>query len=288
MKLVAIDMDGTLLHSDRHISTYTTEVIHALQKDHYFVVATGRSLTDARDIVHEAGITADGYVCANGAIVADKHGHVLKEERLDRETAVQVGTWLNDQKFYYHLSTSNGHYASKDSYQYFLNELEDYANSHDDTDKVKEAIRTQADRQIKKMGLHTLRHPSDILNEDFTPYKFLVLSLFPERLESIRNKWELDEDLLFTSSGTDNVEIMPAGVEKGNGLELISKHLNVNIVDTFAIGDNYNDLSMFNTSGFSISMGNADDYIKSQTDATTDTHDQDGVAKAIQKHVLSE
>ncbi|EZH65008.1 hypothetical protein DH09_15275 [Bacillaceae bacterium JMAK1] len=287
MKMVAIDMDGTLLHSDRHISETTSETIKELQKGHKFVISTGRSLTDAMNIVADAGIAADGFVCGNGAVIADKDGNILERFSMDVPTATKVAHWLNDHKFYFHLGTSEGHYATKDAYQFFLNDLEAYGESHSDATKLKQAIRTQADRQIQMMGLNLLPTPEDIPKHTFIPYKFLVLSLFPEKLEDIKNAWEGHPHIEFTTSGTDNLEIMPPDVDKGRGIRFMADHLNIEHQHTVAIGDNYNDVPMFEAAGLSIAMGNADDYIKSITDETTVHHNEDGVAKAIQRLILS-
>ncbi|MBB6451256.1 hypothetical protein HNR44_003250 [Geomicrobium halophilum] len=287
MKLVAIDMDGTLLHSEKYVSDYTAEVVQRMKHEgHSFVIATGRSLDDAKEIVTKADIPAEAYVCANGAVIAEGNGKILKEEHLHINTATNIASWLNERHFYFHLATSNGIYATDDAYQFFLNDLHEYVRTQPNSEVLKEGIRDQADQHLKDIGLQMLPAPEDIPSHRFTAYKFLVLSLFPERLQMIRDAWENDGEINITSSGRDNLEIMPAEVGKGSGLQYIAEHLGIALENTVAIGDNYNDLSMFKTAGLSIAMGNAETEVKKITHTTTDDNDNDGVATAIEKHIL--
>ncbi|WP_160112603.1 Cof-type HAD-IIB family hydrolase [Salicibibacter kimchii] len=287
MKLVAIDMDGTLLHTEKEISDYTISAIQRLQREgHAFIIATGRTMQDAKNIVTTAGIPADGYICANGATIADHNGHLLAEKHLGLHVATDIASWLHERHFYFHLATSEGLYTTADAYQFFLDDLNEYAREKDDGGKMAAIIRDQADRQLNNMGVKMLPAPEDIPSYDFTAYKFLVLSLFPQKLQTIRTAWEANPSIALTSSGRDNIELMPVDAEKGSGLTMMAKQLGFTPENTIAIGDNYNDLSMFETAGFSIAMGNAEGDVKQYADTETADNDTDGVAKAIETHIL--
>ncbi|SDJ04380.1 Cof-type HAD-IIB family hydrolase [Natribacillus halophilus] len=288
MKLVAIDMDGTLLHTEKEISDYTIAVIQHLQREgHSFVIATGRTLQDAKDIVTKANIPADGYICANGGIIADRDGYILSEKHLDLHAATRMASWLHTRQFYFHLATSDGLYTTDDAYQFFLDDLNEYARMKNDGGKMAAVIRDQADRQLNNLGLKLLPATADIPSYNFTAYKFLVLSLFPEKLNAIRTAWETDDQISITSSGTDNIELMPFDAAKGSGLTFMAKQLGIAMENTIAIGDNYNDLSMFETAGLSIAMGNAAPEVKTYAHMETAENDEDGVAKAIENYVMT-
>ncbi|QQK75198.1 HAD family phosphatase [Salicibibacter cibarius] len=287
MKLVAIDMDGTLLHTEKEISDHTVSAIQRLQKEgHAFIIATGRTLQDAKKIVSTAGIPADGYICANGAMIADRNGHILTEKHLGLHVATDIASWLHERQFYFHLATSEGIYTTDGTYQFFLDDLHAYAREKNDGGKMAAIIRDQADRQLNNMGVKMLPSPEDIPGYDFTAYKFLVLSLFPQKLQTIRTAWEPNPSIALTSSGRDNIELMPFDAEKGSGLTLMAKQLGVTPANTVAIGDNYNDLSMFKTAGLSIAMGNAEAEVKQYADTETADNDDNGVAKAIETHIF--
>ena len=82
------------------------------------------------------------------------------------------------------------------------------------------------------------------------------------------------------------LDITNREANKGAVVEYLSSHLNVPADEIATIGDQPNDVLMFKRSGFSIAMGNASDEVKSQADATTDSYDNEGFAKAMERHIL--
>jgi Cof subfamily protein (haloacid dehalogenase superfamily) len=73
---------------------------------------------------------------------------------------------------------------------------------------------------------------------------------------------------------------------KGTVVEFLSSHLNVPAAEIATIGDGPNDVLMFKRSGFSIAMGNASDEVKAQAEVTTDSYDDEGFAKAMERFIL--
>jgi Cof subfamily protein (haloacid dehalogenase superfamily) len=82
------------------------------------------------------------------------------------------------------------------------------------------------------------------------------------------------------------LDITNKEANKGAVVAYLSSHLNVPADEIATIGDQPNDVLMFKRSGFSIAMGNASDEVKSQADATTDSYDNEGFAKAMERHIL--
>ncbi len=76
-------------------------------------------------------------------------------------------------------------------------------------------------------------------------------------------------------------DIVKRGTSKGTGIEKFCDKMNIDLVDCIAIGDNKNDLSMFEKVGMSVAMGNATDYIKSKANFITETNDENGVANFL-------
>ncbi len=89
-----------------------------------------------------------------------------------------------------------------------------------------------------------------------------------------------------TSSWSDNIEIMPAGMNKGAALRRLVERLGISMSEVMAFGDYDNDISMIESAGFGIAMGNANEKVKGAARYTTDTNDNDGLALAIERFVL--
>lgn len=79
------------------------------------------------------------------------------------------------------------------------------------------------------------------------------------------------------------LDITRNGTSKGKAIKKLCEYLKINLKDSIAIGDSFNDLTMFETVGHSVAMGNAPDKIKKMVDEVTDTNNEDGVAKFLKK-----
>lgn len=89
-----------------------------------------------------------------------------------------------------------------------------------------------------------------------------------------------------TTSGHTKLEIAHADASKGHALQFMAGHLNIPMENTVAIGDNFNDLSMFEAAGISIAMGNAEEQVKARSTYVTKTHNENSVAHALRTYIL--
>jgi Cof subfamily protein (haloacid dehalogenase superfamily) len=112
-------------------------------------------------------------------------------------------------------------------------------------------------------------------------YKILFLSNDQATISRLRNKLSREEKILVTSSHSNNLEINGAGISKGAALLHLAPILGVDLQQSMAIGDSFNDVSMFNRVGFPVAMGNATDELKQHCVFTTKTNNESGVAHAI-------
>ena len=83
------------------------------------------------------------------------------------------------------------------------------------------------------------------------------------------------------------LEIMPSNASKTSAIEVLCKKFNIQRSEIIAMGDNYNDIDMIEFAGLGIAMGNAPDEVKQYADDITLSNDEDGVAEAIKKYILS-
>ncbi|HLQ97704.1 MAG TPA: Cof-type HAD-IIB family hydrolase [Candidatus Dormibacteraeota bacterium] len=125
--------------------------------------------------------------------------------------------------------------------------------------------------------------------KDFDAHEWLKIGYSTEdidKLKEIRKELSVFDDIEITNSLPTNIEVNPSGVNKANGLKRVCKELGITMDQVMAVGDSMNDKKMIMQAGLGIAMGNAQDQIKEVADAVTDTNNNHGVAKAIERFIL--
>jgi Cof subfamily protein (haloacid dehalogenase superfamily) len=279
IKCIASDMDGTLLNSNQQISEENKEAILKAQAQGIeFVVATGRSYQEATYVLAQAGLTCP-VICVNGAEVRSKEGDVLSATPIDKQLARETASRLMDKDVYFEVYTNKGAFTmDADKAISILVDIIMSANP----EVNREEITDTAGARLRDDLIHTIEDYELLFaDENYQIYKLLAFSLDAERLESANQSLLELEGLAVSTSGHDNLEITNEQAQKGIALESFVKAKGIDLMETMAIGDNYNDVSMLEKAGRSVAMGNADYYIKSLCDVITDTNEESGVAKAI-------
>ncbi|WP_018659997.1 Cof-type HAD-IIB family hydrolase [Heyndrickxia acidiproducens] len=283
MKLIAIDFDGTLLADNGTISEENAKVIRAMQRQGDIVAAcSGRSLHDTQHILKKAGLACP-VITGNGAI-AYHSNQCIQKLLLPDKVMDEILPELEAQGYYYELYTNQGVYVLQKGRERLQTEI-DSLHEKDETFSVDWAA-GQMELQFQQYGIHYFHHYSELDLPHLEIYKIFVLSFSPERLKQLRSRLSGRQDLSMTTSGRAKLEIAHAEVSKGNALTFMARHLNIPLKDTIAIGDNFNDLSMFKAAAVSIAMGNAEEEVKKQSTYVTKTNNENGVACALRKYVL--
>lgn len=281
IKCIASDMDGTLLTATQKITDENIKAIKAAQeKGVDVVIATGRSYFEASFVLEEAGITAP-IICVNGAEVRATDGKVVSSNPLDKELAKKAAYILLENNVYFEVYTNQGTYTiDEDRGVSIIVDIFLSGNPEADIDKVTKA----AEERFKKGLVHKVNSYDELFSdEEHQIYKLLAFSFEPDFLASAKEELLKLEGMAVSSSGDENLELTSTAAQKGIALEAFVKEKGISLLETMAIGDNYNDLSMFKRAGRSVAMGNADDIIKAQCDFVTSTNEESGVAKAIWK-----
>ena len=114
------------------------------------------------------------------------------------------------------------------------------------------------------------------------------LNIFFKNRQDRSSAWDMCSrlDVALTSSIHENFEINASSSNKGNALSFLLQYLHVPSYQTMAIGDSKNDISMMQTAGFKVAMGNAISEVKRIADVVTESNDRDGVAAALYRYVL--
>lgn len=279
IKCIATDMDGTLLNSMQQISEENKAAILKAQKAGVeVVVATGRSYQEATYVLNKKGITCP-IICVNGAEVRSKEGEVISATPISKQVAREVAAKLEEMDIYFEVYTDKGTYSvDLEKAVSILVDIVVTANPEADP----EFVRQKAEARRRDGLVHPIDDYEILFkNDEFRIYKFLAFSFDMDKLKAASESLKKLEDLNVTKSGVENIEITHRNAQKGIALEAFVNARGISLSETMAIGDNFNDVSMFEKAGRAVAMGNASPGIKSLCDWVTDTNDENGVGKAI-------
>lgn len=281
MKLIATDLDGTLLNEEGKVSQKNAEAIKkATDFGIQVVVATGRSYEAASKPLQEVGITAP-VICLNGANTYSKNKELLREAPLGRETAKDVQKHCEEENIYFELFTNEGVYST--SREKFIQVMIDILKSAN-PDMTEDEIRVGAERRFQNEEVQFIDHYATLFErDDLTVYKILAFSLDDKKLKDLFINLDVNPDLAITSSGEVNLEFNHPDAQKGIALEALAKSMGINMDEVMTLGDNFNDVSMLTMAGRGVAMGNAVEEIKALCKYTTKSNEEHGVAYAIEE-----
>ncbi|GEB33710.1 Cof-type HAD-IIB family hydrolase [Brevibacillus parabrevis] len=273
-KLLALDVDGTILMSNHSMAKVTQQAISGLADRGVFVtLATGRAYPSAKALARQLNISTP-LVSHDGAYVADPlTDEELHVSRIPVETTASVTNILAKYELDVMLlheayTLTNRRWKWKDLYP--LVNTRTLRQLWRERYPVK--LMTSADL-IGHVQEHAVRVPKIFVMGEESEIAVARKELETTDLPEIR----------VTTSGARNLEILPEGISKASGLALLAKRLEISPEQIVAVGDNYNDLEMLQFVGMGVAMGNAPDEVKRLARHVTDTNDQHGVAAVIQK-----
>lgn len=265
-KLLALDMDGTLLNSQKKILPRTLTAIKELSKRGIYVVtSTGRNLAELVDFREELQPMHFGILISGGMVFDFKNDEPIKVHGLDEKTILQLIDFGLEERAMIHLHTVRRSVAAENDIQ----NMDDFGMGiyRDMFNRI--CLRCD---DFKKF-VH--EHPGEVIK----------VNLYHRNENSRDRNLARMEPLNLSISFAEafNLEASPANISKGSGLVELCDFLGIDISETVAIGDAYNDREILQTAGLGIAMGNADDEIKKLADFITLDNDSDGVAAAIEK-----
>ncbi|WP_314208391.1 Cof-type HAD-IIB family hydrolase [Vagococcus salmoninarum] len=284
IKLIASDMDGTLLGSKMDISPENIAAIrYAESHGAQFVVATGRGYTEAVPALQEAGIKCP-LIAVNGAQAFDKDGKELFTIQFTKETALAIMTELKNAHVYFEIATNHGIYS--DSKHHRIENMATMLANHLPHLTFKMAV-AMAAAQLDLLEInHVEDYESLLANPDLKILKFIAFSQSGKTvLGPLRAQLETLPDLIVTSSFPNNIEINHVNAQKGIAVKQIAEALNIPLREVMTIGDNFNDVSMLEIAGVSFAMENAEPGVKAIARYEAPHHTDSGVGKAIRRAI---
>ena len=280
IRLIAIDMDGTILSPDHSISTKNKQAILAAQSNGIeVVIATGRSFSEAFGPVRGGGLNLS-YICLNGAEIRDESGELISATHIVENDIKKITSILDAHTIDYQLFIDTLIYTNsiKDQIDTFI-QLAEAANQIPAVDKIRQEVMDRVEqgfiRQVDSYNELINQRGSEIYKVFGTSYNRL-------HLDNARKALQLLPGLAISSSGAGNLEITNINAQKGIAVEKYAKSKGISMANVMVIGDSYNDLSMMERAGRSVAMGNAPAEIKAACTEITTTNEHDGVGLAIE------
>ncbi|MEH7248194.1 sugar-phosphatase [Neobacillus niacini] len=267
-KLVAIDIDGTLMNDRKEITEEVNDAIQAAKaKGVRVVICTGRPIVGVQSIIEELKLNdEDDYVITfNGALVQNTH---------TKDVESQITLTYENLKELYELSQK-----IHSPIQFFDTENLYTPNREISRYTVHEA-------HINQIPIHY--RPIDEVPKDMLIPKVMFIDE-PDRLNTnIGNIPEsFWEKYTFVKSTPFFLEILDPRVSKGNAVRLLAEKLGIKQEEVICIGDGENDLSMVEYAGCGVAMANAESVVKEAAQFHTLSNNENGVAYAIEKLVLN-
>ena len=268
-RLLAMDMDGTVLNSEKKITLRTDSAIRkALAQGKEVLFATGRCPTEVRKDL-KAFPEMNYVLCLSGALVLDlRRGQTLADITIPRSLAEQILSIADGLDAMVTLYAGDDVFVErkrKGNMDYFGCQC--FAKLYDDcavwVEDIREVLDTHGD-SIHKANIFC--HSSEEWKKADQALQGLPLN--------------------FASGIPNNYEISPQNVDKGVGLQMLCAATGIPVQQAIAVGDEGNDAAMIKAAGLGVAMGNAPDWIKEKADWVTADCDHDGVAEVIETYLL--
>lgn len=265
IKIIAIDIDGTLVNSDKQVTSRVKQAIKAAKAQQIkVVVCTGRPLTGVKSLLQELELDAqdDQYViCFGGAATYSTSGELIDERPISYDDYIDLEALARKLRVHFHAVSENRLYTAD-------RDIGDY---------------TRYEADLVSMGI-SYRTPEEMRNIK------LIKSMYvddPKVLDTAIAHQDLFEPLkqrmTLTKSAPFYYETNAKDVSKGHALQVLCEKLGLTADNVMAIGDEANDLSMIEFAGCGVAMDNAIPAVKAAADEVTTDNDHDGVAVTIEK-----
>ena len=282
IKLIASDMDGTLLNSDHKIPKENIELIKFAQKNGIqFVVATGRAYYEALPALHDESIKCD-VISFNGGIIYDKNGNIINITPMKLKDLYYTIEILKSLEISYQLYTKNTIYTN--SIETDITAYIDLIRANGE-EPNEQHLRQEARNRLALGHITEVDNIELYLNQENNPaIKVIGISNDLEKLKHATELLSGNDNISVTSSGANNVEIMDRKATKGEALKIVAEIHDINLKNAIAIGDNLNDQAMLDIVEYSIAMKNGNKKLKKTAKFITEkTNSEGGVADSVMK-----
>ena len=289
-KLVAIDLDGTMLNRYGIVTEKTKQVIEQVQKNQIeVIIASGRPIDSIKTIAKE--IKSENYfISGNGAILYDiKKDEILYENTLKKSKVLDIIKICEENSIFYNIYTEKEIISKTLNY----NVLYYYKENLNKDEENKTHINI-----VEDIYDYILNRDEKIIKITICDNNQTIFNSIIRRLNEIGEIEVLEVSHMSRKTikqGTEDIaieyfytEISAKNVNKWNVLEFLAEKMNVKKEEIIAIGDNINDKEMIEGAGLGIAMQNGAPDVQKIADYVTESNDNDGVAKALETVLLKQ
>lgn len=263
-KAVFLDMDGTLLRSDHSVSEETIQTIRLLaQKDVSVILVSARPINAVLPTFRRIGLPETAPIISlNGSYIVE-NGEPIFQAMIDLATTARVTEEVRPFK------ATIAYYLQRE----WFSEVKDAWTDHEQ--KIMD-VPVEVGPIVGLLKDWGARH--------LGPNKMMVMSE-PDNIAQLQKHLRsiYNGQLNIYPSKATYLEVMDTRGSKSNAVKFVSERLGIAREEVIAMGDNYNDVEMIQFAGMGVAMGNAPDDIKATADYITDTNNNDGVRKAMEK-----
>ena len=288
-KLVAIDLDGTMLNSYGEVTENTKKIIkQAIDKGINIVIASGRPIDSIKTIAEE--INAKKYfISGNGALIYDmQKDEIIYDKFMKKEKVLEIIKICEENSISYNVYTDKTILATTLKYNvlyYYKENLKKEENKKTNISIVQnmyEYVKNMKEEKILKMT---------ICDDNQSIFNSIIKKIGAIDEIEVLDVSHMSRKVI--KQGTEyipieyyNTEISSENLDKWNAIEYLIEKLNIKRDEIIAIGDNINDKKMIENAGLGIAMKGSTPVVTEIADEITDTNNDDGVAKVIQKFCL--
>ena len=270
-RMIGMDLDGTLLKTNKELTPYTKDVLQrAIRQGIIVMPATGRPISGVpKELLEFPGIRY--AVTANGARVVDTNsGKAIVEELLPHNTASKLMDVFEHYDTFREIYFDGVGYASKEA----LENISKYLSVPAMADYITST----------RIAVEDVRKKFEETDQPVDKIQALFTSV--EDRDAARKEIEGIQEIEITGALAMNIEVNAAGVNKGKAMIELGKVLGIPREEIMAFGDGDNDLKMIMEVGTGVAMENGVASVKEAADYVTVSNDEEGVAKFIEKYVL--
>ena len=285
-KLVAIDLDGTMLNSYGIVTENTKKVIkETIKKGIYVIIASGRPIDSIKAISKEIG--SDQYfIAGNGALIYDiQKDEIIYEKYMTREKVLEIIKICEENSISYNVYTDKTILAKALKYNVLYYHKENLKKEESKktniriVDNMYEYVKNMQEEKFLKIT---------ICDENRSVFSSII-----RKLKEIKGIDVLDVSHMSRKTikqGSEDIpieyyytEISLENVDKWDAILYLIEKLNLDKAEVMSIGDNINDKKMIENAGLGIAMQGSTPIVTEVANYTTDTNNNDGVAKALEK-----
>ena len=269
IKMIALDLDNTLLLKDLTIPQETIDVLHeASERGVHVVISSGRMRAAAKRYADVIG-TTDSIVCCNGAEIYSGDGKLMHDAGIPVETVKELVLLCEKKGIYVQL-----YWGDDIVIERWNEKTEGYPDAHNqrviEVGSWSDAVSGKSDGIIMQSSPKAL-----LIGEPDT-----VEDMIADISEAMGGR------LNFIRSSRSYVEVLAPGVSKGEGLRILAEKLGIDSSEVMACGDNMNDMAMVTWAGTGVAVANAVPALKEAADYVASQERSYGVAEAVRKFVL--